>query len=151
MFFSCESDKNNEIFINPDIVKDSTETETISEEELNEYSQPEVSENRSNLESAGIDPLEIFLGKWFLLDSEGNIDESNSYIKIYLEDSEYRFDFKYYSTIDKGYLKPGAGVTTSLNKDNGHVIHIVGQPFEKDDTLVFLVDSEGPLGFFQRE
>jgi hypothetical protein len=97
------------------------------------------------------DPLAVFLGKWFLLDFEGNIDNSNSYIEIYPEGLDYRFDFKYYGTMEKGYLKFEDETKFSLNKDDGHVDYILGQPLERDNTLVFFVDSEGPLGFFQRE
>jgi hypothetical protein len=166
LFSSCRHDKNNDFFSNSGITKETLRTEIAEEKsatppqadevwilrsESNEHLDTEAVGDRPILESLEIDPLEIFLGKWFLLDFEDNIDKSNSYIEIYPEGVGYKFDFNYYNDINSGYVEFETEEKTALNKDNGHVVYIVGQPFEKDDTLVFLVDSEGPLGFFQRE
>jgi hypothetical protein len=142
-FFSCKSDKNKEIFLDSDTARKTVETEKVLEEQPNGSFDNEVT---------GDDPLAVFLGKWFLLSFEdGSIDKSNSYIEIYPEGLDYRFNFKYYGTMERGYLKLDDESTVALHRDDGHVDYIVGEPFESGDTLVFLVDSEGPLGFFQRE
>jgi hypothetical protein len=99
-----------------------------------------------------------YMGKWVLLDNEGNFDDSDSYFIIYIENGVYKFLKKYYDQVRIGIVTQTkyARIEMDVNNRNRN-FHFtpwttVGRPqlSKKANTYVVLIDSEGPLGFFQR-
>jgi hypothetical protein len=97
-----------------------------------------------------------YLGKWVLLDNEGNFHYSDSYFIIYIENGVYKFLTKYYGGLRIGLVAwtEYNGIVMDANNRNRDFHYtpwsIVGRPLKKINTYVALVDSEGPVGYFQR-
>ena len=100
--------------------------------------------------------IENYLGRWFLLDSEGNFCSSNSSFVIYIADGVYRFITNYYNSIQIGEISfdewNNIQMIHSIDPitEYVHAWTIVGRPWRKGNTHVALIDNEGPLGFFER-
>ena len=102
-----------------------------------------------------------YLGKWALLDDEGNFHRSDSFFIIYIENGIYKFLIKYYNNLRIGFITWAEYpeyeyISIVMNPYNrNHALNhvpwsIVGRPGRKLNTFVALIDNEGPLGFFQR-
>ncbi|MDR0655701.1 MAG: hypothetical protein LBG22_05245 [Treponema sp.] len=96
-----------------------------------------------------------YLGKWMLLDDDGESYNSNVFFVIYNEEDKYKFIRKYYSDVKIGNViwTEYNSLEMMLNKDSD-IPNIpwrtVGKPQWNGNTYVVLIDNEGPLGFFQR-
>jgi hypothetical protein len=122
------------------------EDETVEEEVI---TQGEIRYFRSREKS----PLDILIGRWYLVDYNLANKEYNSYFDIYYSGSEYRFNKNYYSSLGEGYLtyEPEFGRIILHIDDSEFFYTIVGEPFEHNGHLIILIDDEGPLGYFQKE
>lgn len=110
-------------------------------------------------ENVPFNSVDDYLGKWVLLDSDGNADSSDSYFILYREQGAYKFLTKYHHTIRIGSITwteyPGyIGIVMNpynRNIASNHVPwSIVGRPSKTANTYAALIDNEGPLGFFRR-
>jgi hypothetical protein len=107
-------------------------------------------------ENISFSSVNDYLGKWVLLDNEGNFHYSDSYFIIYLENGIYKFLTKYYSGLHIGIVTwtEYNGIVMNVNNRNRNNFYIpwsiVGKPSKKINTYVAFIDNEGPLGYFQR-
>jgi hypothetical protein len=109
-------------------------------------------------ENTGFTSVGDYMGKWVLLDNEDNFHDSDSYFIIYIENGVYKFLTKFYNQVRIGIVTQTkyAGIEMDVNNRNRNYYFTpwttVGrpQPLKKANTYVVLIDSEGPLGFFQR-
>jgi len=112
-------------------------------------------------ENVNFSSVNDYLGKWVLLDDEGNFHRSDSFFIIYIENGIYKFLIKYYDNLQIGFITRTENpeyeyISIKMNPYNNDraLIHvpwsIVGRPARKLNTYVALIDNEGPLGFFQR-
>jgi hypothetical protein len=96
-----------------------------------------------------------YLGKWMLLDNDGESYNSDVFFIIHKEGDKYKFIKKYYSNVKIGNVEwtEYNSLEMPLNEDGSILIipwRTVGEPQWNGNTYVVLIDNEGPLGFFQR-
>jgi hypothetical protein len=101
----------------------------------------------------GKEVLRELQGKWLMLNEEGSIDQSNSFIEFFFDREICKFKFKYYGPISTGQVElTDKGQIHLLKDDSWMSYYIVGRSINaRNGKPTFLLDSEGPLGFFQKE
>jgi hypothetical protein len=90
-----------------------------------------------------------YLGKWMLLDNDGESYNSNVFFIIYNEGGKYKFIKKYYSDVKIGNVEWTEYNTLEmpLKEDRGILLipwRVVGKPQWNESTYVVLIDNEGP-------
>ena len=102
-----------------------------------------------------IHPLEKFLGKWIYLDYYGNKHKRGSYIEIYKENLEYKYNYNRGYANEEGWLhyKIGNDVSLWCYRDSEYTFSagIVGDLITMNNSKAFFLAYEWPIGYFQLE
>jgi len=105
--------------------------------------------------SFNVHPLEKLAGKWRYLDYYGNKHESGSYIEIYKDGRDYKYNYHYYGSAEKGTLlyMPNGSIVLGAEKISNFSPpkKIIGSPVMRNNSPAILLDNEGPIGYFRLE